>query len=183
MTSKAPTFDPLVASSGSGDDDALDGELDFGEFLRLVKIGENGGGLNFAMLIDAAEPTFLASQSGPFYVVLVVSFLVLVSTSAALLLFFKCQTFDPKMAGEPTQSYLRKDLSVDCNSPRYRNAVPFVVAMIAVYPLGIPAVYLALLWKVRRTLRDPARRQKEEDLGFPTVRIIWFWCCVRCVLR
>ena len=62
---------------------------------------------------------------------------MLISTSTALLHFFKCQSFDlPEVDGGGAQQYLYKDYSVDCDSNRYKGFVAYAVIMILAYPIG-----------------------------------------------
>ena len=61
---------------------------------------------------------------------------------------FSCQTIDPDgVAGSSLPLYLRRDLSIACNSQRYYLGVGWAVAMIVVYPIGLLSLYLLLLWQ------------------------------------
>jgi hypothetical protein len=66
--------------------------------------------------------------------VLVISFLVLVSTSTTLFNYFKCDTFYEAQGGK--QSYLYLDYSVSCLSSRYKSYTAYAIVMIAIYPIG-----------------------------------------------
>ena len=113
--------------------------------------------------------TVLKAQSY-FYIFLIMTFLILVSTSSKIFYFFNIHEF-PEMEGG-TQKYLYKDYRIDvsdvhrslicikcllcpsqildfnhippssgqCNSQRYKDFVPFAVMMIFIYPIGIPLI-------------------------------------------
>lgn len=48
--------------------------------------------------------------------------------------------------------YLRADLSIDCDSSRYRQGVAITSIMIFVYPIGIPLIYFYILYKRREKI-------------------------------
>ena len=76
------------------------------------------------------------------FLFLLLTFCVLVGTSSSLFLFLKCHAFILPDGGE--EHYLRKDYSIDCDGPRYENMLPYCFVMIAIYPVGIPSMYLIL---------------------------------------
>jgi len=45
------------------------------------------------------------------------------------------------------RSFLKTDYDVDCDSDEHKQYELFAWAMIAVYPVGIPLLYLAMLWR------------------------------------
>ena len=63
------------------------------------------------------------------------------------------------------ESYLSKDLSIDCHSDRYHFYLFYTFAMILIYPVGIPLFYFVLLWQHRSILSDPAKVEEEEAGG------------------
>ena len=65
--------------------------------------------------------------------------------------------------------FLSKDLSIDCDSARYRSYLTYVLSMLFVYPIGIPLYYFVLLFMRRETLRDNAAMDRELAHDFPTV--------------
>ena len=57
-----------------------------------------------------------------------------------------CNTFSGE--GEDGQSFLRVDFSIDCTSPMYVGFMrPYALAMVFVYPLGVPFFYWLTLFK------------------------------------
>ena len=120
---------------------SLDGdqEISFPEFLLMLHRARRQGRTNmFASLADQVESKMnRKAGSGVIYSLLLLTFLVLISTSTALLHFFKCQSFDlPEVDGGGAQQYLYKDYSVDCDSNRYKGFVAYAVIMILAYPIG-----------------------------------------------
>jgi hypothetical protein len=105
------------------------------------------------------------------YLFLMLTFLVLVSTSTTLFHFLKCQEFDEV---DPPQSYLSKDLSIDCNGDRYKAFLVYAFGMIIIYPIGIPFFYLILLRKQRAILSDPVKVEQEEADGSPNTGHLMF---------
>ena len=69
------------------------------------------------------------------------------SNSARIFATLQCETLD-----DPQQtSFLRKDFSVDCKDPFHAISSIYAIAMIAIYPLGIPLVYAWLLFHKHAT--------------------------------
>jgi len=101
------------------------------------------------------------------YMFLLLTFLVLVTASTMLFGALKCDPF-PEAAGG-TKSFLVRDYSISCNGIRYRSTVAYVVAMILIYPVGIPSMYAVLLWQNREVLRDPEARENEAENDYPTI--------------
>jgi len=74
-------------------------------------------------------------------------FCVYPSTSSTIFTTFQCEDLDDG------SSWLRADLSIDCNSSKHVAMTTYAAIMIVVYPLGAPAVYAYLLFgKYGRTL-------------------------------
>jgi len=87
--------------------------------------------------VDQAEGELNRASGQTFvYLVLFVTFLVLAGNSTVLLHYFRCESFPDAPGG--TRRFLVVDYSLDCDSRRYKAYVTFVVAMIGVYPIGIP---------------------------------------------
>ena len=51
------------------------------------------------------------------------------------------------------------DYSVDCTTKKYSGMTLYAALMVLIYPLGIPFLYLSLLFKERATLSIPEHRQ------------------------
>ena len=71
-------------------------------------------------------------------------YLTLVNASTTVFEFFSCQAFEEV---EPTQSYLRRDFSVNCDSPHYVKSTPFAIIMVAIYPIGVRTLKCANSFK------------------------------------
>ena len=89
--------------------------------------------------------------------ILTISFLVFISTSSTLFGYFKTdEIVDTGM------TYLELDYTVDVHKSRYTEMQAYAVAMLFVYPLGIPALYFVLLFRERKTLMNPERTDEES---------------------
>ena len=107
------------------------------------------------------------------YLFFVLTYLVLISTSTMLFNYFKCTAFQlPESMGGGYQKYLDMDMRVNCASSRYQKIIVYAAAMIAVYPIGIPALYAVMLWRNRKTLGNHAAMEREAANGWPTVHIV-----------
>ena len=84
---------------------------------------------------------------------LFLSFLVLPSISTKIFYNFACKDFDGDYG-----SYLKVDLSIDCNSPEHKLSSVFAFLSILAYPLGVPAMYMSLLRR-KRDLVNPGAGQ------------------------
>ena len=89
-------------------------------------------------------------------------FLVYPSITQTVFKFFQGYTFDGDY-GE----FLIADYSINTASTAYATVKPFAVAMIFVWPVGVPCVIAALLWRNRAPLLELRRR--ERLLGAGTV--------------
>ncbi|GMI01196.1 hypothetical protein TrST_g6997 [Triparma strigata] len=85
---------------------------------------------------------------------LFLSFLVLPSVSTMIFYNFACKDFDGDYG-----SYLKVDLSIDCNSAEHKLFSVYAFFTILVYPLGIPAMYMALLYRKRNLVNPGADRK------------------------
>ena len=57
---------------------------------------------------------------------------------------------------------LRVDLSIDCDSTEYWLFLPYVVAMVIVFPIGVPVVYTSIFVKYRFLLA----RMRQYELAY-----------------
>ena len=67
--------------------------------------------------------------------------------------YFSCASYEG-YGGSRAYHVLRADPSIGCGSPAYAAWLPYVLCAILVYPVGIPATFAALLWRLRDRL-DP----------------------------
>ncbi|GMI40527.1 hypothetical protein TeGR_g4099, partial [Tetraparma gracilis] len=77
---------------------------------------------------------------------LLLTFLVLPTTSTKILNTFACDEFDDG------KRWLKGDLSIDCDSTTHKLFEYYAMGMILVFPVGIPAMYFALLYKAKGLL-------------------------------
>ena len=117
-----------------------DGDITFGEFMLIIhRARQKRESSNFSDLLDKMDASLVKKSVGTSveYLFLLLTFLVLISSSTVLFHFFKCDAFDvPEEDGGGTVSFLAKDLSLNCDSDRYKIFVGYVVIMILVYPIG-----------------------------------------------
>ena len=143
--------DALVGKMMNEGDAAEDGEISFGEFMHIIHQArhEHKGG-KFSELLDKMDASVNKSTGTIIvYLFLLLTFLVLISSSTTIFHFFKCDAFDvPDEDGGGTVSYLAKDLSLDCDSNRYKGFVGYAVIMILVYPIGEMLLDLDLIGRL-----------------------------------
>jgi hypothetical protein len=93
---------------------------------------------------------------------------------------------------EGTQSnWLRADYSISCESHTYKAYRVYGVFMILLFPLGIPALYSALLWKHRERVVNTDNDQRDDDVTLNSTRFLWspyrsevyWWEVVECIRR
>lgn len=81
------------------------------------------------------------------------------SVSAKVFSTFNCELFDGEYDG--SNSWMRADLSVDCNAPERTGWICYAVVMICIFPLGIPSFFaFLLLVRFKSTLDE--QRDKEQ---------------------
>jgi len=126
--------------------------------MGAVRNARRRGGSNFAdwaekvrAKANVARSQFISN------VFLLLTFLVIVSASSALIQYFKCDSFRipeiDRHNGIKKERYLFADYSIDCDSEHYLSMKPFAIVMILVYPIGIPMMYFTMLFQNRETLR------------------------------
>ena len=106
---------------------------------------------------------------------LVLTFVVLVTVSTLVIHFFKCRTFPiPEEDGGGDVLLLARDLSIDCEEPRYESMRVFAILMVLIYPVGIPAMYAVLLWGMREIFATDESLKAELAAGSPNIGIYAF---------
>jgi len=147
-----------------------DGEIDFGEFTGLLLSKSKQGYDTKSKLCIFSFDTIdtlikdrinLERRNFSINIILIISFLVLVSTSNTLFHYFKCHDF-----ADSRESYMYLDYSISCHSTRYLSYTVFAGFMILIYPIGIPAMYFTLLYLQRDVLGDQTKLDEEEALGY-----------------
>ena len=74
------------------------------------------------------------------------------TASQAIFSYFVCDTLNE--AGEDGMRFLRVDFQIDCNSAGYWLFMPYVIMMLLVYPIGVPILYMVLLYRHRHLLAE-----------------------------
>jgi hypothetical protein len=88
----------------------------------------------------------LRSQNMSWFLIL--TYIVLPGVSSILFRFFECQNVDPDGVILGSQRYMTADYSISCDSNRRYFGLVWNIIMIFVYPVGIPVMYLTLLYQV-----------------------------------
>ena len=73
---------------------------------------------------------------------------------------FDCEEFD-----DGTR-FLRADYSLDCDDAEYRRVLDLAWVAIALYPLGVPLLYITLLWCARKAIRTEQPTALSRSLTF-----------------
>jgi hypothetical protein len=82
--------------------------------------------------------------------------------------------------------YLRSDLAIDCDSDAHQTSEAFAGFMILAFPLGLPALYFAMLWSNRSHLFDTETGGGVSFLGFFFREYnprFYYWETVECVRK
>ena len=78
------------------------------------------------------------------------TYLILPSVTTTIFQLFVCQNIDPNNEDDSQYDlYLKADMTISCQSDYYKSWLVYGIAMIFVYPIGIPAMYLVLLYRSR----------------------------------
>ena len=64
--------------------------------------------------------------------------------------------------------------SINCDSKRYTEWYWFAIIMVIIYPVGIPSLFLVLVWVHRDVLTDPQKLEEEKEKGYPTIGHLLF---------
>jgi hypothetical protein len=95
------------------------------------------------------------------------TYLVLPSTTTNIFQMFLCTNVDP---GDETpggdNQFLTADMRISCSSDYYYGGVAYASVMVLIYPIGIPLLYLWMLYNARDEIknrdRDPAEVEAER---------------------
>ena len=100
------------------------------------------------------------------------TFLVLPSTTITIFQTYLCTNVDP--SGETPGGdnvYLTADMRISCTSDYYYGGLVFASVMVLVYPVGIPLMYLWMLYNARDEIKN-RDKTVEEDLSVGKERIV-----------
>eukprot|EP01041_Mallomonas_annulata_P001620 gene1620-3135_t len=136
-----------------------------GDLLSRASITRRGVVRNFN--VDRVLGMSRAQYTSMF---LLLTYLVLPGVSIVIFRSFTCVDADPDNVTGKYSKYLRADMSISCDSHRYRFGVIWAIISIFVYPVGIPTLYLWLLHRVRHRIREEALFKLEQESEGYTVR-------------
>ncbi|KAG5175700.1 pectin lyase fold/virulence factor [Tribonema minus] len=125
--------------------------------------------------------------------VLSFTFLIFSATSTVIFQTFACDA----IPGFNGKRFLRADYAIECDTATYDAYRIYAAIMVLVYPVGIPALYMAALWWQRSAIKEVPEAADGEDaevadnvhlasLGFlwqPYRRQFWYWEVVECGRR
>jgi hypothetical protein len=83
-----------------------------------------------------------------------------IQVSGTVLEVFKCRTFEPAVESALPRHLLESDYSVDCDSSSYYAMKIFAVVALFLFPVGVPAFFIMLMWRERRSIHDFASQKK-----------------------
>lgn len=87
--------------------------------------------------------------------VLFIAFCVCSGVSTGIFASWACEKFEVDSEAGTSRAFLTLDLRVECDAkadPEYARIMAFAMAFVAIWPVGVPLLYLALLLPCRRDL-------------------------------
>ena len=97
---------------------------------------------------------------------LLLSYLVLPGVSIIVFRSFTCVDVDPDKVTAENTRYLRADMSINCDSPEYFATTVWAIVSIICYPVGVPLLYLILLFRVRKDIAELSLHKNEDRQEF-----------------
>jgi hypothetical protein len=83
------------------------------------------------------------------------TYLVLPFIATTLFRTFLCTDLDPNDEdSDPDDLFLTADMRISCTSDYYKRGVAYAAVMIVVYVVGIPLMYLILLYRSRKEIKE-----------------------------
>jgi hypothetical protein len=89
-------------------------------------------------------------------IIMLTAFLIYPSVCSMITSFFMCRDIEGV-------SYLKADLKIVCHDEDWQSHLPFVVTMIIIYPIGVPALMAYKIFRIRNHLDAP---NNKLELGF-----------------
>jgi hypothetical protein len=94
------------------------------------------------------------------------TYLVLPAATTAVFQVFNCTDIDPYKENPELSSsrFMTADMRISCDSAYYLSWIPYTIAMIVVYPIGIPLTYFLVLYAHREEIstRDVVADEERE---------------------
>jgi hypothetical protein len=99
---------------------------------------------------------------------LLLTFVVFPSVSTTVLRFYNCVSYEEGFSDGSTETIkvLEADHDISCQSPSYKGWSIYALAMLFVYPVGIPLLYFVELFRYRERINpsvDVSRLSEIED--------------------
>jgi hypothetical protein len=146
---------------------------------------------------QSREKTIRSLRSKYFVAVRIFTYLILPGRSAQIFSVFSCKNVDPDEVNEGDDSYMVVDYSVSCSSSKYEFGRSWAIAMMLVYPIGIPLFYFCLLFRARLDIQsrnDPSLTVEQSALLSQRIDPIsslfhsykphlWYWELVETISR
>jgi hypothetical protein len=131
-------------------------------------------------------------KSNYFMAFLVFTYLILPSITVTIFEVFSCKDVDPDDTVGGDDRYMMVDYSVSCSSSKYHFGRVWAIVSIFIYPIGIPAFYLYLLFGARADIvsrEDESCGEEEMELRTRRLRPLrllydsyepklWYWALV-----
>jgi hypothetical protein len=102
-----------------------------------------------------------------FSLFLLVTYLVLPSVTTRIAGVIPTVNIDPDGVTGLHQHYMRNDLSIATNSQRYRFGIIWAAIFLVVYPIGVPLLYLYVLWYNRKAIKSTVDDIPKRDTSSP----------------
>ena len=99
---------------------------------------------------------------------IVLSYCVLPSVARAVFQTWSCEAFGVDDETRERVSYMRSDLSVTCGGSEHNELVRLSYALLVIWPIGMPCLYLALLLRARDDIR-----QRRQSFAAASTRFLW----------
>jgi hypothetical protein len=143
------------------------------------------------------EKAVRSLRSSYFAAFRIYTYLILPQRSTQIFSVFSCKNVDPDEVNEGDDSYMTADYSVSCSSEKYQFGRAWAIAMIFLYPVGIPLFYFCLLYRSRKDIQtrdNPSlsaeqsallsqRTDSIKSLFQPYKPHLWYWEVVETISR
>jgi len=87
---------------------------------------------------------------------------------------FKCRQFEPSDSGE-TRLLLAADPTIACDGSGYMGLKIAAIFGAFLYPIGVPAFFVLLLWRERKNIHDSVNQKKYGFLFGDYVAVYFLW--------
>jgi hypothetical protein len=94
---------------------------------------------------------------------LFITYLVLPGCTTTILKIFACSNIDPESLLPGQQYYLQADYGIKCGSSRHNFGVAWAAVCIVVYPIGIPSLYMFLLYLAKDQIKEQKQERKKKE--------------------